>query len=89
MKRKTLLKSVMISSALSMVLIGCGSNTATKNNDNNTGQTQSAKIDGKAVDGYLQYATVCLDISQDGYCQNTEPNTQTDANGAFTLNVTS
>ncbi len=94
MTRNSLLKSVMISSALSIALIGCGSSTAPTTNAGSTdtgskNNTAQSTIDGKAVDGYLQFATVCLDINQDGYCQNTEPNTQTDKNGTFALKITS
>jgi hypothetical protein len=45
-------------------------------------------IRGKAVDGYLNSATVCLDLSMDGYCQiGVEPATSTDVNGSYTLKV--
>lgn len=46
-------------------------------------------VTGKAVDGYLRYSTVCLDLSKDGYCQNTEPMTLTEEDGSFTLTVSS
>ena len=46
-------------------------------------------IGGKAVDGYLVYATVCLDLNNDGYCQiGDEPATSTDVNGSFSLSLT-
>ncbi len=93
MKRNTLLKSITISIALSALLAGCGSTTtAGSQSQNDTPQNQNivepSTISGKAIDGYLQYATVCLDLSKDGYCQNTEPTTQTDENGSFTLTIT-
>ena len=45
-------------------------------------------INGKAVDGYLKFSTVCLDLDSDGFCQPTEPFTLTDADGVFTLTLT-
>ena len=90
MKRNTLLKSITVSVALSAFLAGCGSSTTTANNDdnnNNDNTLKTSSISGKAIDGYLQFATVCLDMDQDGYCQATEPSTQTDENGSFSLTV--
>ena len=45
-------------------------------------------VTGKAVDGYLRYSTVCLDLSNDGYCQTNEPSTFTEEDGGFELTVT-
>jgi len=50
--------------------------------------TQPSKVKGKAVDGYLRYATVCLDLSADKFCQPTEPFTLTDINGSFEFEIT-
>ncbi len=89
MKRNSILNSIALSVALSAFLTGCGSSGTTNgSNDNpNNNSVATTTIDGKAVDGYLQYATVCLDLSQDGYCQNSEPSTQTDENGTFRLKI--
>ncbi len=89
MKRNSVLSTITLSVALSAILTGCGGTSATSGSDTgNDNNTPSASITGKAVDGYLQYATVCLDLSEDGYCQPSEPSTQTDENGAFTLTLT-
>ncbi len=88
MKRNSVLKGIAVSVALSAFLTGCGgSDASTSDNTNNNTNTQPTSITGKAVDGYLQYATVCLDLNNDGYCQNSEPNTQTDTEGKFTLEI--
>ncbi len=93
MKRNSLYKGLFISVALSAVLTGCGSTSATTDtntqtqNDTKKGTIQSKSIKGKAIDGYLQYATVCLDINQDGYCQSTEPMSTTEVDGSFTLEI--
>jgi hypothetical protein len=41
---------------------------------------------GKAIDGYLSGATVCLDNGQ-GACDTSQPTTTTDANGNYSLTV--
>ncbi len=90
MKRNSLYKGLVISVALSAVLAGCGS-TSVANSDNSSSTqndtTQAKIVQGKAVDGYLQYATVCLDLNQDGYCQSTEPMSTTEADGSFKLEI--
>jgi hypothetical protein len=63
--------------------VGGGSDSATSPTNLDT------TVSGKAVDGYLRYSTVCLDLSKDGYCQNTEPMTLTEEDGSFTLTVSS
>ncbi len=52
-------------------------------------QAGSIYITGRAIDGYLKNAIVCLDLNGDGYCQvSKEPSTNTDENGSYTLTVT-
>ena len=90
MKRNSLFKGIMLSVAVSAVLTGCGSETKSDINldDENIDKiVKATTISGKAIDGYLQYSTVCLDISQDGYCQSTEPMTTTLKDGSFTLDI--
>ena len=84
MKRNLFTKTIVLSVALSALLAGCGSTTAS-----DAGANQTTSISGKAVDGYLQYATVCLDMDKDGYCQESEPKTQTLEDGSFTLEISS
>jgi len=82
-KRNPVLKSIIVSVALSAVLAGCGSSSSSSDDT----KVKSTQINGKAVDGYLKYATVCLDISKDGYCQANEPMTRTNEDGSFTLDI--
>jgi len=42
-------------------------------------------LSGRVSDGYVQYATVTLDINDDRTCSDTEPTTTTDATGNFTF----
>jgi len=85
MKRNLIVKSIVVSAALSALLTGCG--TAAVDANNNT--LQQTSISGKAIDGYLKDAVVCLDLNDDGYCQaSTEPMTTTLDDGSFQLNIT-
>ncbi len=85
MKRNSLLKGVAVSVVLSAVLAGCGGTSADSVDSDTTVQTS---ISGKAVDGYLKDAVVCLDLNNDGYCQaSSEPLTTTLEDGSFTLAI--
>lgn len=44
-------------------------------------------ITGVAVDGYIQGATVCLDLNLNQACDVSEPSTTTAAGGTFTLSI--
>jgi hypothetical protein len=83
MKRNPVLKSIIVSVALSAVFAGCGSSSSSSSST----EDKSTQISGYAVDGYLKFATVCLDINKDGYCQDIEPMTSTKENGSFTLDI--
>jgi len=96
MKRNSIFKSILLSATVSAILAGCGSSTSsTETKDSKkdgeqkevVAKVKSTSITGKAVDGYLQFATVCLDLNQDGYCQSTEPMSATDKDGSFTLDI--
>ena len=79
-----------------LLLAACGgsdSNRAGGGTDNgggtpggNTGGNTIQKS-GKAADGYLNGATVCLDVNNDKKCGADEPTATTGAGGAFTINV--
>jgi len=86
MKRNSVYKSLVISVALSALISGCGSSSSTDRNDD-PAKSNKTTISGKAIDGYLQYATVCLDLNKDGYCQATEPSSQTKKDGSFKIDI--
>lgn len=67
------------------MLIGCGGGGSS-----DSGATTQSNIayGGAVIDGYIKNATVCLDLSLDGVCDNSEPSTKTDDNGAYSLVVT-
>lgn len=60
------------------MLAGCGGGSST---------TDTAKVAGKVADGYLQNATVFMDINGNYRLDAGEPSAQTDANGAYALTV--
>ncbi|MBI5550852.1 MAG: hypothetical protein HY911_05035 [Desulfobacterales bacterium] len=72
---KTLCKLLPI-----LMIIACGSSGSNSNSDNS-----GTSISGIAADGYLRDATVCLDIDNNGRCDEGEPSTTTGDGGAYTL----
>ncbi|HGL5380501.1 TPA: hypothetical protein ACKFJT_000801 [Burkholderia cenocepacia] len=50
-----------------------------------TPATPTPTITGKAIDGYLAGATVCLDLNNNGVCDAGEPSAITDATGQFSI----
>jgi hypothetical protein len=87
MKNKRLIKQAIISTIVSVMLVGCGGGGSPSSGDVETSINQVDTISGLSVDGYLKFSTVCLDLNLDGFCAPTEPFTLTDENGAFTLSV--
>lgn len=74
------------SAALAAILAtaGCSSaNNDTASDENTNGG--NASLSGKAADGYLAGARVCLDLNTNNACDDGEPSTTTAAGGAYTL----
>ena len=57
--------------------------TACGGSDDTT--TTTTDLTGKAADGYLTGANVCLDINANKQCDDAEPSATSDSNGEFTL----
>lgn len=72
--------------AVVAALTACGGGGGAGNST--TSATTNTQLTGKAIDGYLASATVCFDNGH-GACDPTLPSTTTDANGNYTLNVSS
>lgn len=72
--------------AVVAALTACGGGGGSGNST--TSATTNTQLTGKAIDGYLASATVCFD-NDHGACDSTLPSTTTDANGNYTLNVSS
>lgn len=81
---------VSISLALATTLVlgvsGCGGSSSDSRNDNNTPPApQTNTVAGKAIDGYLQKAKVCIDLNANSQCDTNEPSATTDATGAYSI----
>ena len=79
------INGLVLSTLTAALLIGCGGGGSS-----DSGATTQSNIayGGAVIDGYIKNATVCLDLSLDGVCDNSEPSTKTDDNGAYSLVVT-
>ena len=44
-------------------------------------------IKGQVIDGYIQAAVVCIDLNQNGKCDEEEPKTLSDTTGAYQLGI--
>jgi len=69
-------------------LNGCGGGGEDNNEDTNNIDISNTTITGKAIDGYIKDAKVCLDINKNDICDSDEPSATTDEDGVFTFNTT-
>lgn len=82
---KVYIKS-LLSVLIAFLVIGCSSDSS--DSSNGGGSLTDSTITGSAIDGYLVYSTVCLDLNKNGSCQpSEEPSTSTDVNGSFSLTI--
>lgn len=82
--KSTIFHKAFIASTITLVLSGCGGGGG------GGGLFGSSSIlSGLAVDGYVQGATVFLDVNKNGTLDNGEPSTTTDANGKYALDYSS
>ncbi|KVR14088.1 hypothetical protein WK11_29105 [Burkholderia ubonensis] len=72
--------------AVGAALTACGGGGGS--GPSTTTSTTNTQLTGKAIDGYLSGAKVCFDNGQ-GACDTSLPSTTTDANGNYTLAVSS
>ena len=73
--------------ALAAILIasGCSSSSGDSDDSDNNDTSGNATLEGKAADGYLAGARVCLDLNNNASCDDGEPTTTTSAGGGYTL----
>jgi hypothetical protein len=84
MKKITLLSSI----AAAVILTGCGGGGSSSSSES-TLSIEDATISAKAIDGYLAYSTVCLDLNQNGVCdKELEPIATTNEKGEANLTIT-
>ena len=78
---------------VSLVFSGCGGGgggsdeTENTNTSYNENPTTTSNISGKAVDGEIKEATVCIDLNENNLCDTNEPSTKTDINGNYSFYV--
>ena len=83
-------KSILAVSIAS-VLTGCIGGGSDSDTGGGTGgevtktRTTNLQMSGAVVDGYIENATVCLDINNNSQCDVGEPSAKTDAQGRFNL----
>lgn len=84
------INGLVLSTLTAALLVGCGGGSGgTSSTGGATGTTgTNINYGGSVIDGYIQNATVCLDLSLDSICDNSEPSAKTDANGAYSFTVT-
>lgn len=86
---------------LSLMLVACGGgggNTtmepgvgaasgSTDGTDDLSAGNQSSTISGRVADGYIQGATVCVDLNGNDSCDSDEPSTLTGEGGSYNLDI--
>lgn len=84
LQSKLRLMAAAIGGASVLALTACGGGDGPSATNNNPPQ-QTANLTGKAIDGYLIGAKVCLDLNGNDSCDPGEPSTTTDENGNYGL----
>jgi len=92
MKQSFAIKMLLVATSSALVLGACGGGggagpTATNGGaENGSGNpAQASRVTGKAIDGYLSNAKVCLDLNENDVCDADEPSAVTDADGNYQL----
>jgi hypothetical protein len=70
------LRVALFSTLLTGLLAACGG-----------GGTTGSAVKGKAIDGYLEGATICLDVNRNGACDSDEPQSVTDSTGSYSFTL--
>jgi len=69
-----------LAAIIALSFSGCGSS-----DDSSSDSTDSSNVAGRAIDGYLEKALVCLDRNQNNDCDADEPMSITDSDGFYSL----
>ncbi|ABM02409.1 carbohydrate-binding CenC domain protein [Psychromonas ingrahamii 37] len=80
------LANVVLASAMALALAGCnGDDLLSHKPDAPAAPKDTTDLSGKAADGYLSGAIVCLDVNDDKICGIDEPTATTSAGGGFSI----
>ncbi|CAN1566292.1 hypothetical protein [Limnohabitans sp. B9-3] len=74
--------SLSLALSFALALTACGGGGG---GDHLQGIDSLPQLQGQVMDGYIQGATVCLDLNSNGACDTHEPSTVSGVNGAYTL----
>ncbi|MEX8517410.1 MAG: MbnP family copper-binding protein [Leptothrix sp. (in: b-proteobacteria)] len=66
-------------------LTACGGGSSSDTPATPTPTPATTSVSGVVVDGYLDGATVCVDINKNGKCDTGEPSATTASNGTYTI----
>ncbi|MDB1123803.1 hypothetical protein [Vibrio algarum] len=80
-------KGLLLATASSLVILGCGGGDSSDNATSNesTTDTLAQAVNGKLIDGYISGATVFLDINFNSQLDDGEPFVVTSEDGDFTF----
>ncbi|UZF20933.1 hypothetical protein LG939_05545 [Ralstonia pseudosolanacearum] len=81
--RNLRISTLALSAVMAAVLAACGGGGDSSASSPTPPAT--AQLTGKAIDGYLAGATVCLDLNANNRCDAGEPSALTDSHGNFSL----
>ncbi len=86
----TSLTKLALAASIASMLAACGGGGDSGNQPASAAPTApaAAAITGKAIDGYLVGAKVCVDDNGNGVCDAGEPNTTTNPDGSYNLVAT-
>ncbi|WP_186136273.1 hypothetical protein [Burkholderia gladioli] len=79
------ISGLSIAAALAACGGGGGSSAGQPSPGSGAPATPAAAVTGKAIDGYLVGAAVCLDLNGNGVCDSGEPSAVTDSSGQFAI----
>ena len=83
MPKKFHYKRVASAVSLGLMLSACGGSSDTPASEEQTPEPQLQSFSGKAADGYLSGALVCLDLNNNSLCDSDEPSAITAAGGNY------
>ncbi|RSB88106.1 hypothetical protein EGT47_04630 [Burkholderia cenocepacia] len=89
-KQHTGLGKHILGLSIATALAACGGSSDSGPSQPSTGgggtpTSPAPAVTGKAIDGYLIGATVCLDLNNNGVCDSGEPMAVTDGTGQFSI----
>ena len=81
------LKSIILFTSI-FLYSGCNILKVSSKGEDTKNKLIIRSISGKAIDGYIKNANVCIDINKNNKCDDNEPSTKTQTDGTFSLKIT-